>query len=573
METPKTPNSHTTYCHDEPPPAPYTATAHPGGYLWQPGFVHRAPWGALSALFLAVICAAISAAIIVISNQQVATWRIQPSVILGFLASLAAAMLVISLSSGVAITWWRSTLDLHGTTLAKLENIWNYGPIGGSGASGAWFAGRHVNKVAVASVLTAIASIAYSPLLQRASHFEATPISTNSSLSLAIRSILPDGYAGTVDYTSHANTTVNGYFAAVIQNWWNGVNPTTLDQPGYACNDSCTGWVLSAGLGYSCSSTQETVDLPIVAAVPNFYGFSTNFTRYDNDNSIPTLEVTVSFIQSVTEFCAATLVTNVCQIQSGTVNFPVEIQNTTISPNELIFNITNFVPYTSIGDMSTAKQGDPAGPLAALEWFGFQYLRANTTIRYDNVTNYYSEFASGVLALQSADTGNDFPPNSNCPYQFIDPTQNILNSFNEVLFLAAIDADWTPQTIQTFPVVQTTNSLVYTSVYPYLAVASVILVIAILAISTTLYGWWDLGRDVSLSPLETAKAFGAPIFQHWNLHMDSKHLARDMGQRKFMYSEKDVTEDDGIARPMLQIAELNIGNQLREPQKTRLPGV
>jgi hypothetical protein len=223
METPKTPNS-----HDEPPPAPYTATAHPGSYLQQPGFVRRAPWGAVSALFLAVICAAISVAIIVISNQQVATWRIQP-VMLGFLASLAAAMLVISLSTGVAITWWRSTLDLHGATLANLASIWNYGPIGGSGASGAWFAGRNVNKVAVASVLTVIASIAYSPLLQIYSHFEAAPISTTASLNLAILSSLPDGYAGTVDYTSAGNITAYNKFALLLQNWYDGNYPTTLD--------------------------------------------------------------------------------------------------------------------------------------------------------------------------------------------------------------------------------------------------------------------------------------------------------------------------------------------------------
>jgi hypothetical protein len=201
------------------------------------------------------------------------------------------------------------------------------------------------------------------------------------------------------------------------------------------------------------------------------------------------------------------------------------------------------------------------------------YLSANAIIGYDNVTDSYWEEASGDVALQSSDDGNDYPPNSICQFQFFDPTQPILTALSEVLFHAAIDADWDSQTILTFPVIQTTNSLIYKSVYPYLAIASVILVISILAISTTLYGWWDLGRDVSLSPLETAKAFGAPIFQHWNLHMDSKHLARSMGQRKFMYSEKDVTEDDGIARPMLQIAELNIGSQLREPQTTRLPGV
>lgn len=94
METPKTPTSHET--HDEPPPAPCTATAHSGSYLWQKGVIRRAPWEALWALFLAVICAGISAVITVISDQRVAMWRIQPSVILGFPLWLQPCLLSLS---------------------------------------------------------------------------------------------------------------------------------------------------------------------------------------------------------------------------------------------------------------------------------------------------------------------------------------------------------------------------------------------------------------------------------------------------------------------------------------------
>lgn len=39
----------------------------------------------------------------------------------------------------------------------------------------------------------------------------------------------------------------------------------------------------------------------------------------------------------------------------------------------------------------------------------------------------------------------------------------------------------------------------------FFAGAATIQLVAILAILSTLYGWWDLGRPVGLSPLEIAK--------------------------------------------------------------------
>ncbi len=88
--------------------------------------------------------------------------------------------------------------------------------------------------------------------------------------------------------------------------------------------------------------------------------------------------------------------------------------------------------------------------------------------------------------------------------------------------------------------------------------------------SVTLWGWWELGRNVSLSPLETAKALGAQVFQHWNLSMDGAHLAKEMGSRKFRYGEQMMTEDDGVPRPMLRIVELGIGDDLAEPNIPQL---
>lgn len=63
------------------------------------------PWIAVITLIVATLCLFASAAIVVASHGNVSEWHLQPHVVLGVLSSVATASLVISLSSGVAITW------------------------------------------------------------------------------------------------------------------------------------------------------------------------------------------------------------------------------------------------------------------------------------------------------------------------------------------------------------------------------------------------------------------------------------------------------------------------------------
>lgn len=82
---------------DVPTPAPSFTK-----YRW----LNHVPWVAVSAITLATLCLFASAIIVGMSNGQIAAWGLQPHVVLGVLSSVATASLVVSLSSGVAITWY-----------------------------------------------------------------------------------------------------------------------------------------------------------------------------------------------------------------------------------------------------------------------------------------------------------------------------------------------------------------------------------------------------------------------------------------------------------------------------------
>lgn len=502
-------------------------------------------------------------------HQEVVTWRLQPSVLLSLLSSVSTALLMVALYSGVTITWWRAALHPCGTTLARLHHLWNHG--GGGGVSAAFLAGKHVNRVAVASVLLAIAHIMYPALLQRASQIKSLPLSSNITLSITQYQRFPVGLAGVVGPGyDDASVPSIGLFLQAIQDWYTSAELDTYEDPGYACNGTCQGYVPSPGLyidDITCDQKNTSVNIRDIATNGDFV-FFINFTRYDDDNGIPVLQMITKGLTDVSETCSGTIVTNNCAFKAATVNYPLTVNGSILTRTKDAFVEPIGDPYVDLGDLSTAALGSPAGPLGALQWFGEAYFLANATISYNGTTDTYQSENNGVAATQYMDTSSDIITEGvNCGFQWNDPTGTIFGAFTDVLFRAAYyDAGY--DQIQNFTVIQTVDTLTYQSVYLYLIIASAILLLALLSVSTTLYGWWEIGRRVSLSPLETAKAFGAPALQQPNLPMDARTLIVHIGEKRVRYGETIVVDNEGMERPILRIQELGVGMDPITPRRT-----
>jgi len=69
-------------------------------------------------------------------------------------------------------------------------------------------------------------------------------------------------------------------------------------------------------------------------------------------------------------------------------------------------------------------------------------------------------------------------------------------------------------TSQDAEVNMTFDEAVYEIQPQWLAWAFALISLATLAVLSTYWGWWHLGRPVSMSPLEIAKAFDAPLMRH-----------------------------------------------------------
>jgi len=104
---------------------------------------------------------------------------------------------------------------------------------------------------------------------------------------------------------------------------------------------------------------------------------------------------------------------------------------------------------------------------------------------------------------------------------------------------------------QEVEVAMTFDETVYEVQPQSLAAAFTLIVMACLSIIPTYWGWWRLGRPVSMSPLEVAKAFDAPLMQQADPNGTINDHLRSVGNTRVRYGyhatvaeqlQSDITE-------------------------------
>lgn len=79
---------------------------------------------------------------------------------------------------------------------------------------------------------------------------------------------------------------------------------------------------------------------------------------------------------------------------------------------------------------------------------------------------------------------------------------------------------------QTVTVTQSSSEARYRSEYAWLAGALLATMIPTLAVLGLFWGYWKLGRRVTLSPIETAKALGSPLLVSEDGNSTARELVR-----------------------------------------------
>ncbi|KAK2789929.1 hypothetical protein FQN53_000982 [Emmonsiellopsis sp. PD_33] len=495
---------------------------------------------------------AASCVIIGLSNgERVDKWRFQPTVLLALASAAANALLAVGFAHGVEIAWWRTALG--GASMDDLHHRWLF-------ASSIWSAlasVRRLNHVTIASFFAGLAIID-GPLLQRATSIVTRNYTTERQLVVQMSDVIPPGYTGvggkyslSVDYfTPEFSRVVSAYSAR-----------KPIDVSGWGCNGTCKGHVSGAGLVPVCERKPENWKFSPATefgseneiqlfniAVTWGANFDTPY-KFFNDGHVrlDTLSIDVKFSPEK-GLCDATYFKTTCRLQPAVVEYSFRIDNGVLSLQD---DNPEHLPVYSLTDVNI----DPN--MENLDYPGIA-VSANAILR--STVRTVSHRISGKLGFSFSGSSaynyfrsKEFDTNTDCFFTFDDPADDMKRNIHELMFrtaLAAVSAsgneDNRAKMNKTIVVEQTNTELVFQSRYEYLGGALAVMLAALLTISVTYYGWWQLGRKMSLSPIEMARAFNAPLLRGTPSNAKIRDLLAEVGKTRVRYGEM-LERDSGPA--------------------------
>ena len=418
--------------------------------------------------------------------------------------------------------------------------------------------GRNFNVVALASVIVAISQI-NGPLLQRASRVAVVAATSDVTVSLGIAPQLPLGYTGLVEGRANTPSWFTAAFLPTVNNYYDraGIN---VSQSG--CTGICSTTVSGAGFAIACTSYNTTFDAVQVGAFPNASNpldglgitvFQSNFGWY----SAAPGNMTLSVEYKSDPGCRTNITVNSCTLSSATVRYNVLIDGNastiSLNSNSSIYDEveSNHGLNESYADGSSTTLG---GIVLALQ----NRYNSGAAIRFGGGEGYEID-TNGSAANQFVQPNSIIIDSGDCSLAFIDPTTNLLENARELMFRTAIAAA-NSSNVQSVPAQQKATIAVYESHYLYLGLASLFTALAIILVVPTFIGYWHLGRKVSMSPIETAKAFNAPLLRNHDSNADADQLVKNLGQISVRYGAIVFPSGNGELLETKQGASQSVGD-------------
>ncbi|KAK4893441.1 hypothetical protein LTR27_008123 [Elasticomyces elasticus] len=527
----------------------------------------------LLALCIAIGCIFFTLAILIASNDApVTTWVVQPTVYLAIAAAIANSALSFAYAQAAPIAWWYRLSRPGGATIRAMERQWQ----ASQSLTRAAGQSQRMTLVIAASMLVAL-MIIDGPLLQRASSVIVATQTQAVTLQVILPLEVPTGFSGYDQYSNLVQSTI----AVNVGQDWVAKSPISLTvSPG--CKGTCTGTILGPGLTKTECITRVYPITDTAFHDPNatwgsqseeFYMYDPyNFTNpvfyvsTDTHNILPNMSDAT--LQSLSE--ATWLAVGFMELINGTGNY-TETECWWI-PAILEYNISIDSNHHATIDHTSGS----TGKLVALA-NNTQAPRADEpNTRYESTLAfitlilgaYYQSSATAAFAtngsfwypetyLENAEamSHTNFLNNTN-PFDiaFFDPTEDIINNFNEMMFRAAVStADWPNITRlidaglsvnQTSSLTQTVTHNVFRSDFRWYAAASVLELIVILFVLPLFWGYWTLDSHLDLSPFSTALALDAPLLEDADQSRGVPGVLEKLGDVRIRYG--DVIDEKTI---------------------------
>ncbi|KAI5269609.1 hypothetical protein E4T47_06963 [Aureobasidium subglaciale] len=569
---------------------------------WKTGKRARFPWTGFTALMIVVFCAISSVIVLLISNgRRQEQWadKIGPNVLLSGFNGVSNICFGIAIGNGVAITWWRKALK--GATIQDLHRSWAFSAsIKDVVLYGKYF--NFIALAALAAKLTIIdgillqkaATTEVGPDPQRDVTLTLSVNSTMPFTGLFDTSgdtyypEYPDWFAKVIDSWSHNS--------GVLPNDISDCQGVCLFQVnGTGFEIDCTS--AETNVDYASLAYQASVDLlnQYDNATGTSYFDDTRTLYYDIfnitfmpiygttgvGNGYSTIEMRIQTTitnQTTATSCPSTLIEHVCTLRPAIVQYPVTIEVTpfTVDNNPQLIVSNMYLGYntTSYGGVVYYQDWDTVPPYDK----SIKQQSNVTFVRYEDVLENHDtetrdaktviggiasaldQYLAGLAQISYNATAERFkvfrdraaegrynvpaPADHGCNYTFEDPLNDIVNQINLLMFALSMNVweldypDFNSTIYMDHPAMQYSTSIHYKTNphFMYGAIASII--VCILCVLPSYYGYWQLGREVTLGPFEIANAFRAPVLDHPAVaNAGVKDLIREVGNRQVKYGE------------------------------------
>ncbi|KAF2484919.1 hypothetical protein BDY17DRAFT_93733 [Neohortaea acidophila] len=538
---------------------------------WHSSWIRLGPLSGLFSLLLAAASLIASLGILVGSDgENVSSWKAPPSTYLAIFTAIANISIRYAVTQGVIITWWRRASK--GSTIARLQSDWRAGTM----LRGALTAGRQTGLLGLACIFATIVMID-GPLLQRASTVATIPNPATALLNISMAPELPRGYSG----AWISSEELSGFRSRQVQSFNATIPTATGNASNYIVFDAWSNktdifsqWINTAslsGLVRGCpGECRAKIRAPALFPVAcktrrTFSDVRVNFnTSLVPDTAAPPLEVVGALMQTsvvlsqheaidlmtgfatFNEDCTGTFQLQACTFHSGIGEYDVLIQDGDIVMTDL--GSPELVAYANntATDFTWSKErlAYPSTLAGVSEWM--QAGLAAIMFYHVSDRDEGSLFTVGNQeALQYRIKGvGDTKVGCSLFRDPFDPMVRALNTL--AVYFGAAAALETPEYLEgrLDPGISTENAVigsvlgnvsVYHTDYWFFLGAAVLEVICIILILPTYWGWWQLGRTVSFSPFEIAKAFESPLLEEYNSNSGGDDIATAAGQRAIRY--------------------------------------
>ncbi|KIX95395.1 uncharacterized protein Z520_08912 [Fonsecaea multimorphosa CBS 102226] len=533
---------------------------------WRAGNKARIPFLSLCCLLIMFLILVAMIIILVVSDGQDVEswgattmkigghshyWQIGVSAWLALANFLLSKTLAIMFAEAVAVSWWVDAI--RGQTLQRLHFR--------------WAVGNSIHKVAVHWRLWSwicVGSLAFTifagleVVLQQASSSTTVLSLIPRNMTSELASALPAGFSGVVAAVGHDVFGVVYFtqpFIQVLQDY-KIQSPVSLDLKGCdsTSNVSCTTRLPGVGFQYTCNATRSSLLDPLSddsgsVQQPNNTVFQVNVTAGID------WEIGLSALwQDKRGYQGETITNRHCTLLPALVEYPINVTQgvatlqAATSPVEWTTSPTNpddeallvdkVLSLLPIPDHEKTlmhiwiNEDDPnAGLHSTLGGIGlaFSSLFGSSIVVKSDVTNFGSDVAvtgsfAAPYAIFEYGTANIDNTLNNT---YASPMDALLSNIRDIMFRSSVMIATQKVGDYKFPNssynldIQTSNVPVqnvtglgeyriYHTVYKtnrtVLGVAVGLMLLAILAILPLYDGYWLLGRNVSLSPFEVAKA-------------------------------------------------------------------